>query len=95
MNDTFRNAYLRRRPRPDWQEKAARHHTLCTLALAIAAIIVGTLVDAWLLTPGRNGFGTTFALVMLAVWGARHAYFCGAADAITRLESGADEHAKA
>jgi hypothetical protein len=65
------------------------------LALAIAAMIIGELLDWWFPTPGRSAFATTFALVLLAVWGSRHAYLCGVADAITRSQTQPDDSPKA
>ena len=95
MNDTSTKTHLLQRPLAEWQEKAARRLSFGTLGIALAAMAVGTLVDWWIPTPGRNAFGTVFGLVMLSVLGVRHAYLRGVADAMAHQEAGAEEHAKA
>jgi hypothetical protein len=66
---------------PQWQQRAIRKLAFTAGGIGIAVMIVGTLVDWWIPTPGRNAFGVVFGLLLLIVVIVRHAYLRGVADA--------------
>ena len=95
MSDTPQRTDLAPRSESQWQEKGARRVALGVLALALAALIVGSLVDWWLPTTGRNVFATIFALFMTCALDAKHAYSRGVADAVAHLKRGVDDRTEA
>ncbi len=95
MKDTHSTAPNAPTPLSRSQQRVVRKLTLGAAGAGILLMVLGTVLDLWLSTPGRNSFGSVFGLFMLLVYGARFAYLRGINDARAEAAGELDQPSKA